>query len=147
MGARNFAQAGRRSQRECPICNRTYYKLTDHLKKTHNMKSREEREPYMREAFAKTPDLRIQSEYYLVLHDMHHRGVLRGWKWQEQLSLPLCPVQGEKVPQTCGPYLGHTQFERECEQGHPSQSFGLSTFTVQVRWGLDPIKHSASCII
>lgn len=30
----------------------------------------------MREAFAKTPDLRIQSEYYLVLHDMYHRGVL-----------------------------------------------------------------------
>lgn len=44
------------------ICERFYFKLTDHLSKAHNLKSKKLREPYMRAAFDKIPDRRIKSE-------------------------------------------------------------------------------------
>ena len=56
------SQVGRRSKRECPLCNKTYFKLTDHLKKTHKLLTKEQRAPLMKEAFSKMPDLRIKSE-------------------------------------------------------------------------------------
>jgi hypothetical protein len=64
MSAPRRSQAGRRGQRECPLCGRVYYKLTDHLKKTHRLTTGEERRPYMIEAFKKNPDLRIQSKHF-----------------------------------------------------------------------------------
>jgi hypothetical protein len=40
------------------LCRKLYYKLTDHLYKTHKLTTKEERRPYMVEAFKKYPDLR-----------------------------------------------------------------------------------------
>jgi len=55
--------APKRARRECPICNKSYAKLPDHLKKYHKLLTKEERDPHMKEAFLKTPDLRIQSKF------------------------------------------------------------------------------------
>ena len=52
----------KRAKRQCSICSNWYCKLTDHLKKAHKLETKEEREPYVKEAFKKTPDLRVQSE-------------------------------------------------------------------------------------
>ena len=54
--------AAKRAKRECSICRNAYAKLTDHRKKAHRLLTKEERKPFMEEAFAKTPDLRIISE-------------------------------------------------------------------------------------
>ena len=56
------SQAGKRAKRECSLCHREYYKLTDHLKKAHHLQTKEERQPFMIEAFKKAPDLRVQSK-------------------------------------------------------------------------------------
>lgn len=56
----------KRARRECPICKNTYLKLTDHLKKAHKLNTKEERDPYMKEAFKKAPDLRVQSEFRMA---------------------------------------------------------------------------------
>ena len=45
-----------------------YLKLTDHLAKAHHLTTKKEREPYMKEAFQKTPDLRVISECILCWH-------------------------------------------------------------------------------
>jgi hypothetical protein len=54
----------KRAKRECSICNNSYRKLTDHLSKAHKLLTKEERDPYMQEAFKKTPDLRLISELH-----------------------------------------------------------------------------------
>ncbi len=48
----------KRARRECTICHTTYAKLTDHLARVHKQ---EKRQPFMDEAKAKTPDLRLIS--------------------------------------------------------------------------------------
>ena len=53
----------KRAKRSCPLCPGIYAKLTDHLKKKHKLSTWEERQPFMEQAFQKTPDLRIQSEF------------------------------------------------------------------------------------
>jgi hypothetical protein len=45
--------------------------LTDHLKKAHSLATKEERQPFMKEAFKKTPDMRIQSKCELKQSGMH----------------------------------------------------------------------------
>ena len=52
----------KRAKRECPICHKTYQKLTDHLHKKHKLTDWVQRQPYMQEAIKKTPDLRVQSK-------------------------------------------------------------------------------------
>ncbi len=52
----------KRARRECPICKKTYAKLTDHLTRIHQLDTKEKRKPYMDEAKANTPDLRLISK-------------------------------------------------------------------------------------
>ena len=40
-------KAPKRAKRECPLCHGIYLKLTDHLNKTHQLKTWKERKPYM----------------------------------------------------------------------------------------------------
>ena len=54
--------AAKRAKRECSLCGKSYFKLTDHLVKAHKLVTKKEREPYVKIAFEKTPDLRVTSE-------------------------------------------------------------------------------------
>ena len=55
--------AAKRAKRECGICHKMLVKLPDHLSKVHKLRTWEEREELMKEAFQKTPDLRLISEF------------------------------------------------------------------------------------
>ena len=57
--------AAKRARRECPICGKSYAKLTDHLTKAYKLDSKEQRQPYMAQALKKTPELRIISKFII----------------------------------------------------------------------------------
>lgn len=60
--------SAKRAKRECPLCSKWYLKLTDHLKKQHKLDSKEDRKHLMDKAKEKTPDLRVQSKFYVFIN-------------------------------------------------------------------------------
>lgn len=56
-----------RARRDCPICDKNVARLPNHLRDTHRLRSKEEREEYLQVAKAKTPDLRLLSKFSLVV--------------------------------------------------------------------------------